>query len=138
MMGVSFRYLLDPLFLLAVSGYAVNKWFICRELAPSNIFVHGYLNDLLLIPAALPPLLFVHRKLGIRVHDDPPSLFEIGLHAVIWSVFLEIIGPPLYGVGTADLWDAVAYATGGLLAWCAWRGYYNERMWRTNKQRCCW
>lgn len=121
-----FRYVFDPLFVVAVSAYSVNRWFIRPALPPTEVFLRGYFNDLLLIPAALPPLLMLHRKFGFRSHDNPPSVREIALHVMIWSVFIEIIGPSLYGVGTADAWDAVAYAGGGLMAWGAWLFLYKN------------
>ncbi len=46
-----FGYLRDPLFLIAVAGYVLNRWLL-KPLVPSP-FLHGHFNDLLLIPAAL-------------------------------------------------------------------------------------
>ena len=124
MKNTGFRYLLDPLFVFAVSAYALNRCVFRPALPQTEVFMRGYFNDLLLIPAALPPLLLLHRKLGLRLHDRPPALAEISLHLLIWSIYLEIIGPPLYGIGTPDLWDAAAYTVGGLLAWAAWLRLY--------------
>ncbi len=120
-MGVAvkrFAYLHDPLFLVAATSYALNRW-LFKPLLPSP-FLHGQFNDLLLLPAALPVLLWVQRRLGLRPHDQPPSWTEAGLHWVVWSVICEWVGPVGLHHGTADPWDAVAYAVGGVVAWLWW------------------
>lgn len=112
-----FGYLRDPLFLLAAASYALNRgWF--KRLAPAGFF-HNHFNDLLLIPAALPVVLWVQRAVGWRRHDDPPSWSEAALHAGVWSVICEFVGPRFLHSGTADVGDLAAYALGGLVA-CLW------------------
>jgi len=60
-------------FLLAFGLYFVNKW-VFKPLTLSHPgFFHCYFNDLICIPFWLPPILFIHRKLGIRDHDGPPD-----------------------------------------------------------------
>ena len=112
-----FGYLRDRLFLGAVAGYALNRWLL-KPLLPSP-FLHGYFADLLLTPAALPVVLWMQRLLGLRQHDLAPSWMEMGLHLVVWSAICELIGPLWLHRGTADVWDVVAYAVGGVAA-CAW------------------
>jgi len=112
-----FGYLRDRLFLAAAAGYGLNRWLL-KPLIPSP-FLRGHFNDLLLIPAALPVVLCVQRFLGLRKHDLPPSWSEMVLHLVVWSVVCEFIGPFWLHHGTADLWDLVAYALGGVAA-CHW------------------
>ena len=56
-----FRYALDPLCLLACGLYAANRWVIRPHF--SGLFWHGYSTDFLLIPAALPLLLWLYRRL---------------------------------------------------------------------------
>jgi hypothetical protein len=41
------------------------------------------------------------------------------LHLLVWSVICEFIGPHWLHHGTADGWDVVAYAAGGIGA-CLW------------------
>lgn len=120
-MGVDvsrFRYLRDGLFLIATFGYALNRWWLKPWLGTP--FLVGHLNDLLLIPAALPVVLWMQRLLGLRKDDAPPSWAEISLHLAVWTVISEVIGPRWFGHGTADLWDAVAYAAGGGVAGVWW------------------
>lgn len=113
-----FRYLRDELFLIGVAVYALNRWVLKPWL--ETPFLTGYLNDVLVIPAALPVVLWVQRRLGLRTHDGPPSWSEITLHLLVWSVICEYVGPRWFHRGTADPWDVVAYAAGGLLAGFWW------------------
>jgi hypothetical protein len=113
-----FRYWGDTLFLSAALGYGLNRWTI-KPLVSSS-FLRGHFNDLLLIPAALPVVLFVQRITGLRSDDGMPSWSEIGLHLVVWSVICEFIGPFWLHRGTADLWDVAAYVAGGLAAGMWW------------------
>lgn len=112
-----FGYLRDRLFLVAAAGYALNRWLL-KPLLPSP-FLHGHFNDLLLIPAALPVVLWVQRLVRLRSHDLAPSWTEMGLHLAVWSVICEFIGPFWLRHGTADPWDVAAYAVGGIAA-CLW------------------
>jgi hypothetical protein len=113
-----YPYLADPLWLGACLLYAVNRgWW--RE-ALGLPFFTGQFNDLLLIPCALPVLLWVQRHLGLRGHDRFPEPGEVAFHLVVWSVIAEGIGPQLMPWAVSDLRDVVAYAVGGLLAGLWW------------------
>ena len=112
-----FRYLHDPMFLVAAAGYALNRWLL-KPLVPSP-FLRGHFNDLLLIPAALPVMLWVQRIVGLREHDRAPSWAEMTLHLAVWSLICEFIDPHWLHHGTADAWDVVAYSVGGVMA-CLW------------------
>jgi hypothetical protein len=115
----------DSLFRLATIAYAVNRWGLKPRLA--SAFLHGQFNDLLLIPAALPVVLWLHSLMGWRDADLPPTGSEITLHLVAWSVICEGVGPRWFHWGVADAWDLVAYAVGGLAAGLWW----NRARWRT-------
>jgi len=112
-----FGYVRDPLFLAAAVAYAVNRW--CIRPWTESPFWTGHFNDLLLIPAALPVVLWMQRQLRLRPGDSAPSWEEMALHLVVWAVVCEGIGPHGFHRGTADVWDVVAYAVGGVVA-CAW------------------
>lgn len=112
-----FAYLGDPLFIASCVMYAANRWLIKPHFHSG--FFHNWFNDLLLIPCALPVLLLAHRQLGLREHDGPPTAWEITTHVIGWSVLFEVIGPHIMRT-TGDPWDAVAYAAGGLAAFCWW------------------
>ena len=113
-----FRYLRDGLFLSAAIAYGLNRGLV-RSVVPST-FLRGQFDDLLLIPAALPVVLWVQRISGLRTVDHPPSWPEIVLHLLVWSVICEFIGPIWLHHGTADPWDVVAYAAGALAAGLWW------------------
>jgi len=113
-----FGYFSDRLFLLGCSLYAINRWGLKPRI--HSPFLHDHFNDLLLIPCALPLLLWLHRRLNLRSHDQPPSLTEISLHLAVWSVLFEVIGPHIMPHSTGDPWDVIAYVVGGLCAGLWW------------------
>ena len=115
-----FLYLRDPLFLICSAGYALNQiWLKPHWHAP---FLHNHLNDLLLIPCALPPVLFLHRLLGIRPSSAFPRFFEMLLHLAVWSVVVEIFGPRWVKTSTGDPLDILAYSAGAIGAMLWWQG----------------
>lgn len=114
-----FGYLRDPLCLLACAGYAVNRWLV--PLALKGIFLRGYFADCLLIPAALPPMLWAQRQLKLRHDDQPPQWREIALHVVVWSIAAEAIAPHFFARAHGDPWDVAAYAGGALLSGLVWQ-----------------
>jgi hypothetical protein len=112
-----FRYALDPLCLGACALYALNRWVLKPRI--HSAFLHSHFNDLLFIPAALPLVLWLQRRLGLRTSDGPPEAREIALHFVVWSVMAEIVAPHFAHV-TGDWRDVLAYAAGALAAWAWW------------------
>jgi ubiquinone/menaquinone biosynthesis C-methylase UbiE len=114
----NFRYVLDPLCLAAILAYGLNRWFLTPIFA--SPFLHGTFNDLLLIPAALPPLLWMQRGLGWRKHDGPPTPGEILGHWAIWSLVCEGLAPRFLSHAVADFHDVIAYAAGALVAGLWW------------------
>jgi hypothetical protein len=114
-----FRYAADPLCLTCGFLYLINGLWLRAALG--GPFLTGHFNDLLLILCALPPLLWLHRRLGWRGHDRAPELGEVLLHVAVWSVVCEGFGPWVMPYATADLRDVAAYALGGIAAWCGWR-----------------
>lgn len=118
-----FRYLADPLCLTAIGLYWVNREWIKPSAWGHHGFAHDYLNDVLLIPIFLPLVLIIHRWLGMRTHDRPPSALEVTSHVTIWSVLFLVIFPLhewLYRHSTADPFNAIAFAAGGAMAWLFW------------------
>jgi hypothetical protein len=84
--------------------------------------MRSHFHDLLLIPAALPLVLWFQRKLGWRTHDRPPTVAEISLHVIVWTVMCEGIGPQLFRHATADWRDGLAYLAGAAVAAWWWHG----------------
>lgn len=112
-----FRYWRDPVCLSCCALYVLNRWVVKPH--SHSAFLRGHFNDLLLIPCALPLLLWLQRQLGLRRHDGPPTVSEIAFHLGIWSVLFEVIGPRLLPV-TGDVWDVLAYGLGAVLAGVWW------------------
>lgn len=112
-----FRYARDPLCVGACLLYALNRWLVLPRIA--SPFLHGQFADLLLIPAALPVVLWLQRRLGLRPHDHPPLWREITSHFLVWSVLFEAVGPHILPA-TADLLDVAAYAAGALASGFWW------------------
>ncbi|MEO6753632.1 MAG: hypothetical protein ABIP85_17780 [Chthoniobacteraceae bacterium] len=113
-----FRYCRDALFLFGCAAYAINRWLIKPHLTPG--FMMFQFNDTWLIPCALPPVLWLHRGLGLRAHDDPPHMGEIAGHLVFWSALFEWIGPKFMPHAQGDPWDVAAYAVGAIVAGLWW------------------
>lgn len=113
-----FPYAGDRLCRIACGFYIANRW--CMPALWKGAFLRGHFNDLLFIPAALPPLLWLQRRLGLRTTDVPPGWSEVGWHLLIWSIAAELVGPLLFPWTTADGWDLVAYAVGATVAAFFW------------------
>lgn len=114
-----FRYALDPLCLAGVAAYALGRWWLRPHSAPGG-FWHDQFTDVWLIPAALPLLLWLQRKIGLRLHDAPPRWSEIALHTVAWTLAAEVLAPLLTARATGDWRDALAYAGGAVMAGMWW------------------
>jgi hypothetical protein len=114
-----FGYWRDPLCLLACALYALNRFWMRAHIG--GPFLVGYFNDLLLIPAALPLLLWAQRRLGVREDDTRPRWSEIALHFVVWSIIAEAIMPRLSTHSVGDWRDVIAYGVGAVAAGCWWQ-----------------
>ena len=115
-----FRYGLDPVFLVSIATYFVNREFIKPNLHHYSPFFHGHLNDSLLVPVALPLFLMVYRLLGLRPDNAMPRWWEIGLHLIVWALFFEWFGPVVMHRSIGDPMDVLCYFIGGLVAWALW------------------
>ncbi len=124
---MTFRYLKDPLFLVCVGVYFINR-LVIKPWFP-NEFSRSYLNDLICIPFWIPVMLFIMRRIGLRRTDEPPRTHEIVLPLLIWSWVFEIYLPSTNFFGslaTSDSFDVLAYTAGALLAGLFWRFYYGN------------
>lgn len=123
-----FGYLHDRLFTFTLAAYALNRLLVLPHLAGfvrlrlpwAWPFLHSHLDDLLLMPVALPVVLWLQRLTGLRHHDQPPGWLEMLAHLAIWSVMCKIVGPAYCHIGVADPWDVLYFAAGGGAACCWW------------------
>ena len=114
-----FRGWRDPLCRAGCAAYLINR-FCLKPVLPLP-FLHSHFNDLLLIPCALPILLSVHERLGLRPRGGVPTWPEFLGHWALWSVLFEWVGPRLFVHATGDPLDVVAYGVGGLVSMLWWR-----------------
>ncbi len=114
----AFTYIRDRLFIVAVAMFTLNEFVLKSAFSPP--ILHYHFNDFWLIPCALPLLLCIHRKLGLREHDLPPTFAEIIGHLIVWSLLFEGIGPHWLPHATGDWRDVIAYCSGGFLAGVWW------------------
>lgn len=121
----AFGYARDRTCWVACALYATNRWAV--PAAVKNVFLRGYFNDCLLIPAALPLMLLLERWLGLRGVDTAPRWPEVLFHLVIWSVAAEVVGPHLFPHAQGDVFDVAAYAAGAIVALLVWTRAYAAR-----------
>lgn len=122
-----FGFLQDRLFQISLAVYAANRLVVRPHLAGffhSHLpwawpFLHSHFDDLLLMPAALPVVLWLQRLAGLRPHDRPPGWREMFAHLAVWSVMCKLVGPSWLHLGAADPWDILFFAAGGIAA-CLW------------------
>jgi len=118
--GANFRYLRDPVFLFATFLYVLNRLLIAPLYGAKLPFLINYFGDALLIPCALPILLWLQRFARLRDNDGAPTVPEILGTLVFWAVLFEWLFPRFAGRGVSDPLDVLAYAVGALLAGAAW------------------
>lgn len=121
----TYRFWRDPFFVGGCVLYGVNRWLVKPHV--HSLFLRGYFNDVLLIPCALPVVLWLQRRLGLRTLDTPPTPGEIVFHLVVWSLLFEVVGPHLMRV-TGDPLDVLAYTVGGALAGVWWHRLKREAL----------
>jgi len=122
-----FGYLHDRLFGFSLAAYALNRLVVLPHLAGilrphlpwAWLFLHSHFDDLILMPAALPVVLWIQRLTGLRSHDRPPGWLEMLSHLLVWSVMCKIVGPFYCHIGVADPSDILFFAAGGFAA-CLW------------------
>lgn len=124
-----FYYILDPVCLICIALYALQRFVIRPSHWGQIAFIHDHLNDLLCIPIFLPMALGIHRLAGTRSHDQLPKAWEILAHLALWSIYFEGIAPLLTNVyrTTADPLDVAAYTAGALIAGLAWGSWRRGR-----------
>jgi len=114
-----FRYARDPVCVAACACYAANRWLV--PFAWKGMFLRNYFDDTLLIPAALPLVLWLHQRFKWRPPEARPTWSEIIMHWAVWSVAAELVAPHFFARVTGDPWDVAAYAGGALVSGLIWQ-----------------
>jgi len=116
-----FRYIFDPLFIVCVALYALNRFVLKAHFQLP--FLHNHLNDLLCIPVWVPIGLLIKRAIRLRADDGPPAWSEIFIPVLLWGWIFEVY-LPTNGLGrswcTPDPGDITAYALGAIGAALFW------------------
>lgn len=110
----------DPVCLGSWLLYVVNRFALIPLFAAYIPFLREHLDDSLLIPAALPPLLWVRTVCGLRPSQGVPSWREIVFWTALSSLFFEYLGPRYLHHSVGDWGDVVVYWVGGILAGLIW------------------
>ena len=100
-------------FTVCSGGYMLNRC-VLKALFPANVFLQGYLNDMLLMPCAVPVILFIRGALREREPDAGLCLAEVLAYWALFACAFEYIAPKLIPWAVADPIDAVAYLAGGM------------------------
>ena len=122
-----FAYLRDPLFVVCVAAYFLNRLLLKRIW--DDGFWHDHFNDLICIPFWVPILLWLQRQLGLRPDDAIPRASEIVIPLLIWSWVFEFYLPEANWIGpphVSDYRDIVYYAAGAAMAAIFWRVWYQR------------
>ena len=114
-----FRYLREPLFLLAALMYVVVRAVVWEAGQPLG-WVPGQQTDVLLLPVGMPVWLWIERQLGWRGHDGAPTVAEVGFLLVTWSVAAEVVAPVLVRGPVGVPHDVAAYLLGALACLACW------------------
>ncbi len=108
----------DKLFLISSLIYFFNTYYL-KHLIKVDFF-QNYLNDILLIPCALPPLIYLYVKLKLRNQKSFPTTLEVFSFFIFSSFVFECLGPKYLNKGVADYFDILAYAIGGIISNYFW------------------
>lgn len=121
-----FAYLRDPLFVISVGAYFVNRFAVKPH--TDGGFAHDHFNDLICIPFWVPIMLWLQRRIGLRPVDAPPHCHEIVIPLVVWSWTFEFLLPRTGWFAAwcvADYRDIIYYAAGATAAAVFWRFWYD-------------
>ncbi len=126
-----YRLTRDPLFIGGWCLYfglaAVQQWLS----VPAWIVAYG--RDVLLVPCVLPILVILLTRMKIRA-PSPPTIVEIFLAVLIWSIMFELLGPEFFDHAVADLYDILAYCAGGIIAGFYWHFCKHDRDYSDSNQ----
>ncbi|MDC0267910.1 hypothetical protein OAK97_01240 [bacterium] len=109
---------LDPFWLVSLFFYTGHR--LWQYISPASGWMSSYWNDIWMLPCALPPVLCLYERLGLRRVDLQLSLPEILWHGLLWGMMAEWLGPMFFQHVTGDPWDLLAYGVGGGMLYLRW------------------
>ncbi len=110
------KYVALPEMFTGMGLYVVH--FVLKETSKvyNATILRGYFSDVLALIVCIPIFINIQILFGTRrvyrVH-----FWEIGLYLLIFSLVYEYLYPKIWDESTADLYDVVAYALGGIILW---------------------
>jgi hypothetical protein len=106
------RMLRNPHLLVAFALFVGQR--IAQGLGVGTRFTASYLDPLLALPLSLSLALFIVRRWVLRRPGYVVGVQSIVFAWALFSVVFEYLLPPEDPRMTADAWDVLAYALGGL------------------------
>ncbi len=110
----------DPVCVGSWALYLLNRFFLVRHFGQQIPFLPEHGDDVLFLPAALPPFLGARQKLRLRGPKGAPTWREIVVITTLCSIIFEWLGPKYIGYSVGDWGDVAAYWTGALVAGTLW------------------
>lgn len=87
---------------------------ILQRVGYSNLFVSGYLDDLVALPLVLGGILIFYRLVSKKNINLLIPTKHVLVTTLIFSVYFEVIAPQFLPTFTADFFDVVCYCSGSL------------------------
>lgn len=100
----------------AAALYLLNR-VILIPLFPEIGFLSSYMGDLLALPVFLPLSLVTAHLLGLWEQQRGVRFRQVLTAGLVFSLLFEGLVPLLDPSAIADLFDCLAYTTGGLVLW---------------------
>lgn len=115
-----FRFWRDPVCVGAWVLYLLNRFVLVSHFGQQIPFLFEHGDDLLFLPAALPPFLWARERLRLRGPQGAPTWREIIVITALCSIVFEWLGPKFLGHSVGDWNDVAAYWVGALWAGTIW------------------
>ena len=106
---------IPPFFRFALSAYLLL--FILKKAGIYLYFISDYVADFLTLPVVLAITLIIIRKVLPNQKIYSFKVWHVLYTVVLYGFLFEWVFPKLDKSATADPWDLLAYALGGVVFW---------------------
>jgi len=128
------KYIAVPEMLTGMSTYAIHYLLRWISATYNSTLFRGYIADVLALIVCVP--LFANIQVFFKVRRLPQIRFvEIVLYFCVYSILYEGVAPMISDHATADWFDILAYALGGMILWII-QLIKRERGGRKERRRC--